>query len=64
MSKVPKLLIFLTLGFIRPKVNTMSEKESKDVYIMIFLLQTDEVHAKDYTRPGANTAGKQQTFMQ
>lgn len=28
-----------------------------------FWLQTDEVHAKDNTRPGANTAGKQQTFM-
>lgn len=28
---------------------------------LILLLQTDEVHAKDNTRPGANTPGKLQT---
>lgn len=27
------------------------------ILIMVLILQTDEVHAKDNTRPGANTAG-------
>lgn len=33
------------------------------IYIMtLLLLQTDEVHAKDITRPGANTAGTRKTL--
>lgn len=44
---VSRLQVLLILGF-----------NVTNLYSNVFLLQTDEVHAKDNTRPGANTPGK------
>lgn len=43
-------------------MNSVKDSDLQDIHIMfcvcfVIYLQTDEVHAKDNTKPGANTAG-------